>query len=142
MANGMAANIPGSARPLKLSAPAQPLVVKWLQEKPGATTPMNTSSFEDGQQSDDQLEGGGDADAENIERHKRSRHGAAGDPFRIQRRKLHVEVGPDGHGDGRRGEDEFNQGGKTSDKAAGGPEGAVGVGERGRQRAGWRWSAR
>ncbi|OUH39140.1 hypothetical protein AZ019_000024, partial [Klebsiella pneumoniae] len=31
MANGMAANIPGSARPLKLSAPAQPLVVKWLQ---------------------------------------------------------------------------------------------------------------
>lgn len=44
MANGMAANIPGSARPLKLSAPAQPLVVKWLQEKPGATTPINTSS--------------------------------------------------------------------------------------------------
>lgn len=43
MANGMAANIPGSARPLKLSAPAQPLVVKWLG-KPGATTPMNTSS--------------------------------------------------------------------------------------------------
>ncbi len=85
--------------------------------------------LEDGQQSDDQLEGGGDADAENIERHK-DHVGAAGDPFRIQRRKLHVEVGPDGHGDGRRGEDEFNQGGKTSDKAAGGPEGAVGIGER------------
>ncbi len=44
IANGMAANMPGSARPLKLSAPAQPLAVKWLHEKPGATTPINTSS--------------------------------------------------------------------------------------------------
>ncbi|VGP59435.1 hypothetical protein SB00610_02849 [Klebsiella quasipneumoniae subsp. similipneumoniae] len=85
--------------------------------------------LEDGQQGDDQLEGGGDADAEDIERHK-DHVGAAGDPFRIQRRKLHVEVGADGHGDGRRGEDEFNQSGKTGDKAAGGPEGAVGIGER------------
>ncbi len=36
--------------------------------------------LEDGQQGDDQLEGGGDADAENIERHK-DHVGAAGEPI-------------------------------------------------------------
>ncbi len=44
IANGIAANIPGSARLLKLSAPAQPLAVKLPHEKPGATTPIKTSS--------------------------------------------------------------------------------------------------
>ncbi len=73
MANGMAANIPGSARPLKLSAPAQPLVVKWLRGEAGGDHAHEHQQLEDGQQGDDQLEGGSDADAENIERHKRSR---------------------------------------------------------------------
>ncbi len=117
MANGMAANIPGSARPLKLSAPAQPLVVKWLG-KPGRPRPEH-QQLEDGQQGDDRLEGGGDADAENIERHKD--HVGAQATISDPAPKLHVEVGPDGHGDGRRGE-RIQSGWQTSDKAAGGPK--------------------
>lgn len=85
--------------------------------------------FEDGQQSDDQFEGGGDVDVENIECYK-DYVGVVGDLFWIQCWKLYVEVGFDGYGDGWWGEDEFNQGGKISDKVVGGFEGVVGIGER------------
>ena len=44
MANGMAEKTPPTAPRLGLSAPAQPCAAKWAQEKPGVTTPMNTSS--------------------------------------------------------------------------------------------------
>ena len=44
IANGIAANMPGIEARLKLSMPDQPPLVKLAIEKPGATTPMNTSS--------------------------------------------------------------------------------------------------
>jgi len=44
MANGMAANMPGIAAQLKSSCPDQPPLVKLAMEKPGDTTPMNTSN--------------------------------------------------------------------------------------------------
>lgn len=50
-------------------------------------------------------------------------------PIGVERRKLHVKIGADGHGDGGRGEDEFNQGREAGDKPAGRAKGAVGVGK-------------
>ena len=44
IANGIAANMPGIAAMLKLFWPDQPPLLKLAAEKPGATTPMNTSS--------------------------------------------------------------------------------------------------
>ncbi|MNP17763.1 hypothetical protein D3C76_1102060 [compost metagenome] len=44
MAKGIAANMPLIAGKLKVSEPAQPPSTKLLKLKPGATTPMNTSS--------------------------------------------------------------------------------------------------
>ncbi len=44
MAKGIAATIPGIAAMLKSLWPAQPLATKLLIEKPGDTTPINTSS--------------------------------------------------------------------------------------------------
>ena len=44
MANGMAAKMPDSEASEKWSAPLQPPAVKLASEKPGATTPMKTSS--------------------------------------------------------------------------------------------------
>ena len=44
MAKGIEAKMPIQAVPFNTSPPAQPLAVKLLMEKPGATTPMNTSN--------------------------------------------------------------------------------------------------
>lgn len=44
IANGIAANMPGTAAMLKPSLPDQPPLTKLATEKPGETTPMNTSS--------------------------------------------------------------------------------------------------
>ena len=44
IANGMAANMPGMAARLNVSLPDQPPLTKLAMEKPGATTPMNTSN--------------------------------------------------------------------------------------------------
>ena len=84
--------------------------------------------FENRQQGDDQFEGGGNADAEDVQRHK-DNVGAAGDPFGVQRRELDVKIGADRHGNRRRGKDKLNQGGETGNKATGRTECAVGVSE-------------
>ena len=44
IANGIAANMPGTAALDSTSCPAQPPFAKLASENPGATTPMNTSS--------------------------------------------------------------------------------------------------
>ena len=44
IANGIAASMPGIAAALNTSCPAQPPRTKFAAEKPGDTTPMNTSS--------------------------------------------------------------------------------------------------
>ncbi|MCY1354055.1 hypothetical protein D9M69_404130 [compost metagenome] len=75
-----------------------------------------------------QLEGGGDADAEDVQGHEHE-VGAHGGVPRVQLRILHVEVGADGHGDGRRGEDELDQGGDPGNQPALLAEGAAAVGE-------------
>ncbi|MCY1437467.1 hypothetical protein D9M71_536300 [compost metagenome] len=49
---------------------------------------------------------------------------------RVQLRVLHVEVGADGHGDGRRGEDELDERGHPGDHRAVLAEGTQAVGER------------
>ncbi|MCY1408622.1 hypothetical protein D9M71_239460 [compost metagenome] len=81
-----------------------------------------------GQHGDHQLEGGGDADAEDVQGHEHD-IGAHRGVLRVQFRVLHVEVGADGHGDGRRGEDKLDQGGDAGDQPALFAEGATAVGE-------------
>ena len=44
MANGIEAKMPPQVAVLKVLLPAQPLAVKLAQEKPGDTTPINTSN--------------------------------------------------------------------------------------------------
>ena len=44
MANGIEAKMPPQVAVLKVLLPAQPLAVKLVQEKPGDTTPINTSN--------------------------------------------------------------------------------------------------
>ncbi len=58
-------------------------------------------------QGDDQLKGGGNADAENVEGHK-DNVSSAGHPFGIERRELNVKVRANRHRNRRWREDKFN----------------------------------
>ncbi len=100
---------PRQRQPLKLSAPAQPLSGEVAPARSRATTPMNTSSSKMASRVTISLEGGGDADAENIERHESRRRRS--DPFGSSAGNCTLGR-PDGHGDGRR-RGEFDQGGEN-----------------------------
>ncbi len=61
--------MPGSARPLKLSAPAQPLAIRRGSSLEARCHHAHKhQQFENRQQGDDQFEGGGNADAEDVQR--------------------------------------------------------------------------
>ena len=79
IANGIAATMPGRVAALKLSAPDQPPLTKCATENAG-----------------------------DVERHEYG-VGAERDPFRLDRRKLHIDVGADRQRDRRRREHEFDQ---------------------------------
>jgi hypothetical protein len=85
--------------------------------------------FGNRQHADHQLEGGREFHAEDVQAHEDD-IGADGRVFRVQCGKLHVQVGADGQGDRRRGEDEFDQRRQPGDQSAFFTKGAAAVGKR------------
>lgn len=140
MAKGMAAKMPEIAPRLNSLLPAQPFSTKLLKLKPGATTPHEHQQLDHREDGDHQLEGGGDADPDDIQAHEDD-VGAHGGELGIKAGKLHVEVGADGHGDRRRSEDKLDQRGQAGDQSAAFAKGPPAVGE-GAAGIEWQWSVR
>jgi hypothetical protein len=84
--------------------------------------------FKHGQHSDHQFERGGNVHPDDVQGHEHE-VGAHGRYPGIQVRVLHIQIGTDGHGDGRRRENEFDQRGHSGDHPAGHAEGSQTVGE-------------
>ncbi len=85
--------------------------------------------FEYGKNGDDQFESGRDVDPDHVEGHEHH-IGAHSSPARIEPGKLHIEVGADGHGNGRGCEHELDQGGQAGNHAAADAKSAQAIGER------------
>lgn len=89
--------------------------------------PHEHQQFGNGQQGHDQFEAGGNADAEHVQAHK-DQVGGNGRESHRQPWKLHMQIGADGQRNGRRREDELDQGRAARHPAGPRPESATDVG--------------
>ncbi len=95
MANGIAANIPAIAGAPK-GVGAGPAVESEVAETEGGGDHAHEhQQLSHGEDADHQFKGRGQLDAENVQAHEHN-VGTDGGVFRVQRRKLHVQVGADG----------------------------------------------
>eukprot|EP01022_Parablepharisma_sp_SALTPOND_P004209 TRINITY_DN118_c0_g3_i1.p1 TRINITY_DN118_c0_g3~~TRINITY_DN118_c0_g3_i1.p1 ORF type:complete len:1090 (-),score=381.38 TRINITY_DN118_c0_g3_i1:1933-5202(-) len=85
--------------------------------------------FEDRQERHEELEGGSDLHAHDVERHE-DQIGAQRGQLGIERGELHIQIGADGQRNGRRREDELDQRGCPGEVTAHRPEGTLAVGKR------------
>ncbi len=129
MANGMAAKMPPSEARVSVSLPAQPPAAKVIHREDRRDDVHEHQQLADRQDRHEQLERGGDADPDDVER-REDRIGAERRRLGIERGILHRQIGTDRQRDGGGREDELDQRGEPGDRAADGTEGAVGIGER------------